>query len=178
MKIIVGSTNPVKIEAIKLASKGVPNCEIVGVDVESGVSSQPRTDEETKKGSIQRAKKALETDKTADLGIGLEGGVTPIDGHLWNTVWCAVVDRDGHVTVANGERFALPKKLADVIDGGKEMGPAMDELTGVADIKKKQGMIGVVTNGYITRTQMYAGLAHLAIGLWIGREWGDGNFGK
>jgi len=61
--------------------------------------------------------------------------------------------------------------LAEGIRQGKELGPLLDELLRDANTKQKQGMVGTVTRGYITRTEEYAGIARLAIGLWFGRDW-------
>ncbi len=109
---------------------------------------------------------------TEFLGIGLEGGVfTEKNGELWNTVWACVIDLQGNTFFANGERFLLPKVLADKIKAGAEMGPAMDEITGSVNIKHQHGMIGIITKRFIDRTELYANLAKLALGLWYGREW-------
>lgn len=185
MHIFVGSTNPVKINAVSIASAETwPNVLVEGVEVASGVSHQPMNDDETRKGAENRAKAALVagqkefsihkslTTKHTFLGIGLEGGVFEHEnGELWNTVWVCVADTQGDLVCANGERFCLPSVLTHAIRSGKEMGPAMDEIAGTTNIKHQQGMIGIITRNFIDRTEMYAGLAKLALGLWYGREW-------
>lgn len=197
MHIFVGSTNPVKIKAVVQATSHTwPKARIQGIEVESGVSAQPWGDEETRRGAENRARRALQlgmdrknklshsttgsfmsglnqTDQDdMVIGVGLEGGVFEQEnGELWNTVWVSVTDPTGKIISANGERFLLPKSLTKLIQAGKEMGPAMDELTGASNIKQKQGMIGIITHGFIDRTEMYAGLVKLAIGLWYGRDW-------
>ena len=45
---------------------------ITPIDVSSEVSEQPTTEEETKKGSINRAKNAIKEIKKADWGLGIE----------------------------------------------------------------------------------------------------------
>jgi inosine/xanthosine triphosphatase len=56
MKVIVGSKNPVKLNGTKSSfSKYFENFEIIGEDVESGVSNMPINDE-THKGAENRAK--------------------------------------------------------------------------------------------------------------------------
>ncbi len=183
MNIFVGSTNPVKLNATKQAAINTwPEVVIKGFEVESGISQQPFTDEETRLGSDNRARKALEIGlKELDshfrgndevLGVGLEGGVFEHQsGKLWNTVWVSIADNSGKIVSANGERFELPDSLTAFIRKGKEMGPAMDELIGSTNIKQKEGMIGVITQKFIDRTEMYAGLTKLALGLWYGRNW-------
>ena len=178
MHIFLGSTNLVKINAVtQAASEAWPNVKVIGVDAKSGVSDQPWGDEETRLGAENRARAALvlarKQESTAEIiGMGMEGGVyEEKNGELWNTVWTAIIDLEGNIVVANGERFLLPISLSKLIREGKEMGPAMDELIGSKDIKHQQGMIGVITKRFIDRTEMYAGLAKLALGLWYGRDW-------
>jgi len=176
MHIFVGSTNPVKLNAVTHAAiENWPDVSVQGFEVESGVSNQPLSDEETRKGAENRAKAVLielQTTNHETIGIGLEGGVFEHEnGELWNTVWACVVDQSGHKVCANSERFKLPDSLSSMIRSGKEMGPAMDELIGSTNIKHHQGMIGVITNRFIDRTEMYASIAKLALGLWYGKDW-------
>lgn len=181
MTIFVGSQNPVKINAVvTAASETWPNVQVQGLNIPSGISDQPISDEETKLGAENRALKALEdgllssdsaTQKEA-LGIGLEGGFFVADDDtVWNTVWGAVADPKGNLFSVSGSRFELKEPLASALKSGKELGPFMSSLTGFSEVNQKQGMIGVITNGFIDRTEAYSGLAKLAIGLWYGRNW-------
>lgn len=174
MHIYVGSTNPVKINAVTTAaSETWPEVVVKGVGAASGVPEQPRGDQETRQGAINRAKAALEQGKKKSpvLGVGLEGGVVMFDDELWSTVWVAVVDQDAHIATANGARFRVPDRIAQPIIKGEEMGPVVASLVGEEDVRKKQGMIGVITSGFVDRTEEYMGIAKMALGLWYGREW-------
>ncbi len=185
MQIAVGTSNQIKINAVIEAVKHTwPEVVVVGFETESGVSEQPRTDLETKTGSINRAIQALnflqQTQGEAVtgnsehfLGVGLEGGVDETEEGLVNVVWCSVVDSRENVFSSSGARFVLPEIIAKRIRAGGEMGPVMDKLLQAKDTKKKQGMLGVVTKGFYTRTQEYASIARLTIGLWYGRTWAD-----
>ncbi len=177
ISFFVGSTNKTKIDAIRLATKHIfPEALITGFEVHSGVSSQPRTVRETREGAENRAKGALAeglkiSQTRENLGIGLEGGVFEENGQLWNTVWVAVTQEDGQIFVAEGARMPLPPILAQPIQAGQEMGPVLAELTKIDDVRSKQGMIGVITNNFVTRTEEYGSIARLAIGLWYGQDW-------
>lgn len=172
MTIAVGSTNPVKIEAVRRAFiKLDPNVNVVGVETQSGVSHQPMSDEETRNGAENRARSALKLSEKADIGFGLEGGVQETPEGLSNTVWVCIVDMDNNIFFANGERFLLPRSIADAIRAGGEMGPVLDAMIKQENIKQKQGMIGIISKGYIDRTEIYSNLAKLVIGLWYGRDW-------
>ena len=62
-KVAVGSKNPVKIEAVRLAFKTAwPRKEwaVEGVEVDSGVPDQPMSDEESICGARNRAQRSLE----------------------------------------------------------------------------------------------------------------------
>jgi inosine/xanthosine triphosphatase len=180
MHFFVGTTNKAKLEAVKQATQDQwPDATIVGYEVESGVPSQPMTDDETVTGAQNRAKAALEKGQeeyptlssSECLGIGLEGGVTLIHNELWSTVWAAVTDISGEVFTANGARMKLALQIAQPILNGAEMGPLMEKLMGIENVRQKQGMLGIVTKNYVTRTEEYGGIAKLAIGLWFGKEW-------
>ncbi len=177
--IFVGSTNPVKIDAVNLATKHHwPAVHITGYEVASQVSEQPRSDAETRRGAQNRAQAVLALglshteSKQLSLGIGLEGGVfTTENGELWSTVWVSVVDQSGVHWDANGARFKVPSQIAKLIEAGEEMGPALSKLFGGADIKRQNGAIGIVTQNFVTRTEEYSAICKLAIGLWYGQDW-------
>ena len=57
--IAVGSTNPVKIGAVRgVTERIVPGVRVEGIAVDSGVSDQPWGDEETIRGAVARARAA------------------------------------------------------------------------------------------------------------------------
>jgi inosine/xanthosine triphosphatase len=96
IRIAVGTTNPCKVDAVKIAFESTFDLPITidAYNVESGVSDQPFGDEETRIGAYNRARAALKESisacKRADFSVGLEGGVHvgkhPIDGS--QELWC------------------------------------------------------------------------------------------
>jgi inosine/xanthosine triphosphatase len=181
MHIFVGSKNPVKINAVTTAAAETwPDASIVGFDVPSGVLAQPIGDEMTRQGAVNRAKAALDKGLithpgiTVALGVGLEGGVVDLGDEMWSTVWVAVVDTEGYVAESNGARFLVPEIVADQIRAGEEMGPIVAQLVGEADVRTKQGFIGVLTQGFVDRTEEYYGIAKMSLGIWYGRKWQEG----
>ncbi|MFZ1720875.1 MAG: inosine/xanthosine triphosphatase [Microgenomates group bacterium] len=178
--IFVGSANPVKINAtIGAASEEWPEVVVEGFDVQSGISEQPIGDVETQKGSINRAKSALELglqkypdlDPHDCLGVGPEGGVTETELGMFSTVWISVVDVEGVVKFANGARFYIPEFIAEKIRSGQELGPLAEKLVGEKDVRRKQGFLGIITKNFVDRTEEYQNLTKLALGLWYGRSW-------
>jgi len=178
MQIYVGSTNPVKINAVtNAASETWPEVIVKGFSTKSGIPEQPIGDLVTKKGAENRAKAVLNIAKKEGikkdfLGVGLEGGIFyDQDDLMWTTVWAVVIDNNGIFYHANGARFRVPKIVADRIKNGGEMGPIIAQVVGEEDIRSKQGMIGVITEGFVDRTEEYTGIVKMALGLWYGREW-------
>lgn len=159
MQIAVGSTNPVKVNAV-IACFGE---EVEGISVPSGVREQPWGDEETIVGAKQRAKAAMEQGQ-ATIGIGLEGGVQLIDNRLYLCNWGALVDKEGMEIVAGGAGLPLPEEIKEKMDMGEELGPVISAFAKRSEVNKKEGAIGIFTNGAITRTHMYKQIVELLLG--------------
>jgi non-canonical (house-cleaning) NTP pyrophosphatase len=84
MRIAVGSGNPVKRDATARVFDGAT---VEARVVDSGVSEQPFSHAETRRGAVTRARRAFESDGHAgpddgaagyDLAVGIEGGVAPV----------------------------------------------------------------------------------------------------
>ena len=162
MKIAIGFKNPVKVAAVKDGLiEAFPNAEFVGIDVLSGVSDQPFGDEETIKGSINRAQAALKA-SGADLAVGLEGGVKETAHGMMNTVWVAIIDKTGKVSLGGGLHAHVPERVAEKVRKGMELGKAMDDLTGRRNTKQNEGAIGILTGGLIDRKRAYESLVRIA----------------
>lgn len=161
MKVAVGSRNPVKVGAVKSTFSDIMSA-CYELEVPSGVSDQPLSDEETIEGAINRARACLGVVEDADIGIGLEGGVVDTELGMFVCNWGAISDRSGNLVVSGGARFLLPQEVAAGVRAGRELGPVMDDYTQTKDVRKKEGAIGIFTNGRITRQDMYA---HLVMAL-------------
>lgn len=168
MRVGVGSSNPVKIGAVEGAFKKYwPECEVVGVEVSSGVDEQPRSEEETIRGAENRAKNCI---GEADYGVGLEGGVCEINGEMFECAWTCVVDKFGNTGLGGGLYFELPKKVAERIKKGEELGPIMEEIMKF-DVKRTSGAIGVFTKGQLDRKQAYVQIVLSALIKFVSPEW-------
>ncbi len=168
LKIAVGSHNPAKLDAVAMAfSKLGYTAQIKGLDVPSGVSPQPLSDEETIQGAVNRAKAVLEKGPF-DYGIGLEGGLAKTAYGTFLCNWGAVVNREGIIGIAGGLRILLPDEVLARIEQGYELGDVIDEWAGGKDIKKNEGTIGVLTHGHITRRQMFQDVTICAFSMFLG----------
>ena len=158
--VAVGSTNPIKVEPVRLIlARAFPNVVVISVDAPSGVPAQPIGLEQIRLGAQHRAAGALDAQFGAEpdagsgarWGVGLEGGVDFEDERAWLTGAVAILAASGHASLAWSPRIALPPRVVEALRAGRELGPVMDELTGVADSKKKLGAIGYLTNGLVPR---------------------------
>jgi inosine/xanthosine triphosphatase len=155
--VTVGSVNPVKISAATKAFTTVwPNIiwQVSGIEIASGVSSQPMSDDESIKGARNRALGAQQKTE-ADYGVGIEGGIQPI-GDLWfDCGWMVVVNRSGIEGIGSTARIITPPKMISLIKQGKELGYVVDELFNTVNAKHNDGHFGLMTNQAITRTSGY-----------------------
>jgi len=160
MKVAVGSKNQTKVGAVQEVWKEVS---ITSVSVPSGVAAQPFSDEETMQGAINRAKRALE-EKQADIGIGLEGGVMKTEQGLFMCNWGALATSAGKVFVAGGARIMLPDDFLSPLEDGKELSEVMEAFVKQKDIRSHEGAIGIFTDHYVDRTQLFVHVVKLLIG--------------
>lgn len=168
MKIIIGSKNPAKIEAVKQAFT-MEHFQFSSVNASSGVSNQPFSDEETIIGAINRATNAL-SQGDGQIGIGLEGGVHETSFGLFLCNWGALVtNQDDKPIVAGGARILLPEEVALAVKDGQELGPVMDRFTKKENIRSHEGAIGVFTAGMIDRTSMFMHVTKLLYGQYLYR---------
>jgi len=170
-RVVVGSTNPVKIAAVRavLERAGV-NARIEGVAVASGVSEQPVGDAETIRGATQRARAALDA-TDADLAVGLEGGVVEEEDGMRTCAWASVVGRDGRVGVGGSLAMMLPERVAALVRDGVELGHAMDRVTGAHDTKRGVGAVGILTAGLVDRQRAYESLVAYALARFLAPEY-------
>ena len=171
MQIIVGSTNPVKIQAVQVALHEVyAEAKVSGVAVPSGVADQPWNDAETRQGAYNRAQAVLDQ-TSADVAVGLEGGVLESEFGLMTSAWCVILDRAGHVGVGGNSCTLLPPSVADHLQRGVELGIAMDRFSGQTNTKHKDGAIGILTDGLVSRQTAYEIIIKMALAPLIHPAW-------
>ncbi|HEU4565066.1 MAG TPA: inosine/xanthosine triphosphatase [Gemmatimonadaceae bacterium] len=169
--VAVGSTNPVKIAAVRaVIAPLAPGAEVRGIGVASSVPNQPWGDEETIRGARTRAASARER-LDADLGFGIEGGVVDAPEGVRTCAWAAVVDRHGTAATGGSLAMPLPPSVAAALRAGTELGHAMDALTGQRDTKHAQGAVGILTAGLVDRQRAYEVLVAYAMARFIAPEW-------
>ena len=153
--VAVGTTNPVKVGATRDAFiRRLSDATFTPVDVASGVSDMPMSDQECLAGARNRANAAREQ-IDADFGVGLEGGVNQESSGLMLLGWVVIVSRDGTESVACTAKIPLPESLARRILAGEELGPVMDEVLKTTGTAKKGGASGALTAGLVPRQDKF-----------------------
>lgn len=170
--VVVGSTNPVKIAAVRaVLIRVVPNVRVEGIGVGSGVPDQPIGDDETQSGARQRALAALAAVPHADAAVGLEGGVIALpDGRMRSCAWAVVRDREGREGVGGSLSMPLPDRVAARIRAGEELGYAMDAEAQTVGTKHGRGAVGILTAGLVDRQQAYEPMVAYALAPWLATE--------
>jgi inosine/xanthosine triphosphatase len=175
-KIAVGSMRRPKLGAVKDAASeiaqllnGAVNMEVLGYEVESGVSHTPSSRAELMQGARQRAAELqhkLSIDHlSANFYVGLEGGldVAPENGdrRVFLESWAYVTyGARGHFGCSGS--IELPAPLAEeVLLRGTELGVAIDQYAGAVGIRDGEGAWGILSCGLISRQDSFR-LAALA----------------
>lgn len=171
MKIIIGSANPQKIKAVQeLASvyEFMQNADVLGVEVDSGISDQPKTLDEIILGAKNRAQNAFNSTTDATLGFGIESGIMPAPhtktGFV-NLCACAIYNGNDFYIGLSGA-FELPSEVINLIinegmntsEACKKIGLTSHEYVGHAD-----GIIGILSKSKLTRLTYSKQAAQMAL---------------
>ncbi len=183
--IAVGSKRGPKLsavtEALQVFSAGLAHdaqFEVLGVEVESGVSHTPASRDELMRGARQRAEalveKARQDGAAWQYFVGLEGGLDVVyesasademlrhsglqqNGHrrVFLESWAYVSDgARGHYGCSGS--IELPEALAhEVLENGLELAAVIDRFAGAIGIRDAQGAWGVLSNNFITRQEAF-----------------------
>lgn len=161
--VYVGTTNIVKIRACREVIEPY-GYQVIGKESNSMVSNQPKSDEETMTGAINRALNL----KEGYLRIGLEAGVNYQKGILFLVNWGALIDENENIYVAGGTRIPLPKEIEKLIINDKlELADAMDTYYKTVDIKHANGAIGFFTENQIKREEIFTHIVKLLYGQYL-----------
>jgi len=154
MRVIVGSLNPVKLNATKnILEKIYGKINISSKYVDSGVPDQPFGLDETIKGAVTRAKNSYSID--VDLSVGIESGLMKTPNTLTGYIdlqWCAIFDGK-NVTLGVSSGFEYPPEVVKEVLSGVEVGDVMDRITGVDNLGMKKGAVSHLSKDMLDRTE-------------------------
>jgi len=182
--IAIGSKRGPKINGVKQALEFVSpffppatEFELVGLEVDSGVSPTPLSHEELMRGARHRAETLVEIARKNGLEwhyfVGMEGGLEVIQEiatrlptgrrsdlaqgsrRVLLESWAYVTDgARGHYGRSGG--IELPAPLAhEVLENGTELAVAIDRFAGMVGIRDQQGAWGVLSGDVISRQEAF-----------------------
>lgn len=126
--IAVGTTSSQKISYLKEVLKEIGIKSVIKpIEVESGISEQPITSNETRRGSINRAKNALDKINNASFSLGIEIGYHKYSkGKYEIFCWATIIDRHGNKISRQSHKFLLPEYHQKILASGKYLGDNLD----------------------------------------------------
>jgi len=151
LQIVLGSTNRAKTHAVQAV---FTDAIIDTAHVPTGVDHQPLSDEETMQGAMFRARAVKERFNDV-YAIGLEGGVSFIEGKLYLCSWGALITPENKLYTASGARIPLPEYFAPQLKEGLELSEIMNEYTKRHDIRHREGAVGIFTHGEVNRSELF-----------------------
>lgn len=174
MRVLVGSVNPVKVGAVRdVFEVHFPGAGVEGIETASGVPAQP-VGEETFTGAENRARTLLGLNVGRSLGaefcVGLEGGIAQLHDRWFAFGAICIADAAGRFGFGVSPLFELPPGVVADLLGGSELGHVMDRLAGEHNTKQRGGAVGILTGGRITRRELYAQGAAMALIPFLNKE--------
>lgn len=156
IKVIITSKNPVKIEATRDSfSQFYDNILFLEIDTENGgLASQPIGEEETFNSSQRRVEYGRRLKPNSNFYVGIEAGVliNSTSNNARIVVYSSVGDNKVIETV-RGCEIPIPAQWYDelVQHHHNELGDLMSNISGIQNIKQKQGAVGFLTRNVTKR---------------------------
>lgn len=168
LRILVGSTNPVKRAAAEAAfTKAFANhsIECEAISVPSGVADQPMNEADTKLGAQNRTTECANTDAEQhfDFYVAMEGGVDSFSEGPVTFAYVAIRNRQGLLSLGRSANLPLPPSVYARLEQGEELAHVMDDIFNEHNIRQKGGAIGILTNHLETRESVYSQALTLAL---------------
>lgn len=157
MKIIVGSKNKSKKEAIELAlnSLNIIDYVIETVEVPSHVSSKP-INSETLLGAHNRnqevMKYCLKNNIDYDLLISIEGGYEQVDNYYFIVTYASIIDKEGCEFIGKSQGLQITKNMFEWVKSGQSLNKVIEDILNNKENKKGNGISGYLTDGYYYRS--------------------------
>ena len=105
------------------------------------------------------------------IRISQEGGLHREGGRLFNRAWITTCDKNGFVSESSTAQFYIPKKVAEYVERGMELGDADDKFFSTINSKQGLGSIGNLTDGLIDRAEYYLQSAIITLSEIKHKDW-------
>ena len=161
MKLIIGTKNQVKIEAVEEVIQDYPlfaGMQIDALAVASEISEQPMSLEEIIAGAKNRAKNAFTTSDGCTYSFGIESGLFKAagtqTGFLEACICCIYNGTNNYIGLSCG--FEIPQQILNlVLEENLDLSQACHR-SGITDNPKlgaAEGLIGVLSKGRLNRKE-------------------------
>lgn len=169
--VLVGSINPVKIKAVKNVFKKIfKKVEVKGRKSASGVNPQPISFEEAYKGALNRAKNLSKKGEVFDYLVGIEGGIQKYSFGWVTGGAIVIINQKNEIGVGFSPQLLLGSRIIKRIKKGNELGQVLENISGIKDIKQKQGAFGYFTDNLLTREKAYEAGVIFALARFLKKE--------
>ncbi len=147
----VGSSNPVKVEAVRnIFSQYFIELEVEGSVTRTSVPDEPWEDD-VKRGAKERAWQVMQN---ADIGVGIEAGLFRREDGIYDVQYCAILDKMGRYTFGTGPGFRYPSMIEAELRKGSTVGDVFSEKIMGENPGRQGGAIGYLTRGVMKRQQL------------------------
>ena len=161
MKIAIGTTNKVKIQAVEESMLNYPflaDVEIQTFSVPSEIAEQPLSLDEIILGAKNRAKNAYEACPSCIYSFGIESGLFEANGTqtgFLEACICSIYDGSHHYIGLSCGFEIPPQILGLVLDKNLDLSQACYEsgITSNAKLGAAEGLIGILSKGRINRKE-------------------------
>lgn len=157
VKVALGSTNPAKINGVKRAfEKYYEHVYIRYHDVDNLVGPQPIGYDQILYGSINRATQIMRIYPDSDYYVGVEAGIVQHTDRYFALQISTIIDRSNRIYYGISPAFEVPVEIASQVIEGEvvELEDAVIKYYGVENIGEKEGLIGILSKGIVTREEL------------------------
>ena len=155
--VAIGSTNPAKINGVKRAfEKYYEQVYVKHHHVDNLVGPQPIGYDQTLNGSLNRALEIKKIYPDSDFYVGVEAGLVEHMDRYFALQVSTVISQSGKISYGISPAFEVPAEIAlQVIEGEVvELEDAVIKYYGVENIGEKEGLIGILSKGRVTREDL------------------------
>lgn len=157
MNIFIGTNSGQTIKIVNnvLAANHVRG-DLIPTEVKSDIVGQPLNEEVTIRGSINRAKNAIQENKGIpyDFSLGLEGGLVLINDNFNLVCAASIVDKEGQIYTGVSGKTPLPRELTEKIKDGEEFGTLIKDFE-TNMVNPSEDMKCLITE-LVNRTQSFS----------------------
>jgi len=165
--IALGSDRAAKIMAVRASVARIASIDsawaeanVVARAVTTNIPAMPLNDWQLMQGARERALAVRDSLRSrrieADIYVGLEGGFHSIsiesEWHTFLRGWAYATDGEKGSFGAAPSISVPPAIVKSVIEGRRELGLVIDEVSGGRDVRSRQGAWGVLSRDLVTRS--------------------------